>query len=249
MTIALVSSILFLFPTSTAYSQDSTGGDDWSFELAPLYLWGTSITGDMTLKGNPAEVDAGLGDIFDNLNGFFTIHFDTAWKQKVGGFADVAYGSLEASKDTPLDGTITPKLTMFISELAGFYRLNKGAHKLDFFGGIRYTDIDGKLEFSGPLGTQKGSESWVDPMFGLLWKWRFADKWAFRARGDIGGFGAGSDFAWSAAGLVDWRPWKHVGFWFGYRALYQDYKTGSDPEEFAFDATMHGPIIALNTNW
>jgi hypothetical protein len=85
-------------------------------------------------------------------------------------------------------------------------------------------------------------------MFGVLWKWKFADKWALRARGDIGGFGAGSDFAWSAAGLFDWRPWKHVGFWFGYRALYHDYKTGSGPE-FAFDATMHGPVIALNTNW
>jgi hypothetical protein len=53
--------------------------------------------------------------------------------------------------------------------------------------------------------------------------------------------------AYPPVGLVDWRPWKHVGFWFGYRALCQDYKTGSGPE-FAFDATMHGPVIALNTN-
>lgn len=246
----IIFSIVFLFSVLSVHAQDATGGKDWSFELAPLYLWGISISGDMTVKGNEAEVEADFGDIFGNLNGVFTVHFDTAWKEKWGGFVDLNYVNLEADKDTPPPGgTVTPKLTMFMSEFAGFYRLNKDAHKFDFFGGIRYTDIDGKLEFSGPLGIQKGNESWVDPMFGLRWRWKFADKWALITRGDIGGFGVGSDFAWSASGLIDWRPWKHVGFLLGYRALYADYETGSGSGKFAFDATMHGPIIGLNIFW
>ena len=246
---AVIFSIFFLFLISTAYSQDATGGKDWSFELAPLYLWGIAISGDMTIKGNEQNVEADFGDIFGNLNGVFTVHFDTAWKEKWGGWVDLNWVNLEADKNTPPGGTVTPKLTMFMSEFAGFYRLNKDAHKFDFFGGIRYTDIDGKLEFSGPLGTQKGNESWVDPMFGLRWRWKFADKWALITRGDIGGFGVGSDFAWSASGLIDWRPWKHVGFLLGYRALYQDYENGSGSEKFVYDATMHGPIIGLNITW
>ena len=247
--VAIALSIFFLLSVSSVHAQD-TAGKDWSFDLAPLYLWGISLSGDMTVKGSESNVEADFSDLFDNLNGVFTVHFDTAWKEKWGGFVDLNWVNLEASKETPPPGgTVVPKLTMFISEFAVFYRLNKDAHKFDFFGGIRYTDLDGKLEFSGPLGTKKGNESWVDPMVGLRWQWKFANKWAFITRGDIGGFGVGSDFAWSASGLIDWRPWNHVGFLLGYRALYQDFETGSGSEKFAFDATMHGPIVAINFAW
>jgi hypothetical protein len=82
---------------------------DWRFELAPLYLWGIAISGDMTVKGNESEVEADFGDIFSNLNGVFTVHFDTAWKQKWGGFVDLNYVNLEADKNTPLEGRLHRK--------------------------------------------------------------------------------------------------------------------------------------------
>ena len=63
---ALIFSIFFLFLISPAYSQDASGENDWSFDLAPLYLWGISISGDMTVKGNDSSVDADFSDIFDN---------------------------------------------------------------------------------------------------------------------------------------------------------------------------------------
>ena len=104
-------------------------------------------------------------------------------------------------------------------------------------------------EFAAPALILPGKKKWVDPMFGLRWYWKFADKWALITRGDVGGFGAGSDFAWSAGGVIDWRPWKHVGFLVGYRALYMDYEDGSGSEKFAFDATMHGPLLGVNFSW
>ena len=67
---AIIFSIVFLFLISTAYSQDATGENDWSFELAPLYLWGIAISGDMTIKGNEQNVEADFSDIFGNLNGY-----------------------------------------------------------------------------------------------------------------------------------------------------------------------------------
>lgn len=65
-----------------------------------------------------------------------------------------------------------------------------------------------------------GSKDWVDPIIGLRWLWGFSDRWSLKLRGDIGGFGVGSDFAWQAAGLIDWQPFKYVSFIGGYRALY-----------------------------
>jgi len=92
-------------------------------------------------------------------------------------------------------------------------------------------------------------KDWIDPYVGLRWKWNFADKWATRLRGDVGGFGIGSTITWNAVGLLDYKPWQHVGFFGGYRVLYQDYSTGSGSHRFSYDAYMHGPVLGLNISW
>jgi len=69
------------------------------------------------------------------------------------------------------------------------------------------------------------------------------------ALGDIGGFGAGSEFTWQAAGMVGYRFGlfgdDNARVLAGYRALYQDYKSGSGSNEFKWDMTLHGPVLAL----
>ena len=108
-------------------------------------------------------------------------------------------------------------------------------------------DVD--LDLPGPLSDVDQRKDWVDPYFGLLWQWKIAEKWGTRLRGDIGGFGIGSDLTWNLVGLVDFKPWKHVSLFGGYRVLYQDYSTGSGTSKFAYDATMHGPALGLNITW
>jgi hypothetical protein len=68
-------------------------------------------------------------------------------------------------------------------------------------------------------------------------------------RGDIGGFGAGSDFSWQALGLLDWQPWQHVSISAGIRALGVDYETGSGLDRFVYDATTWGPLFWVNLKW
>ena len=77
-TFAIIFSIVLLFPVLSVQAQDTAGGKDWSFDLAPLYLWGISLSGDMTIKGVESDVNSDFSDIFSNLNGVFTVHFDTA---------------------------------------------------------------------------------------------------------------------------------------------------------------------------
>ncbi len=67
-------------------------------------------------------------------------------------------------------------------------------------------------------------------------------------RGDIGGFGVGSDFAWNVAGLLfyDFDLFgKDASVIAGYRALYQDFEDGSGANKFAYDVTTHGPILGM----
>ena len=226
----------------TAYAEDPSSNSNWEFNLAPMYLWAVSIDGDQTVKGVDVDLDVPFSDIFDNLNGALTFHFEGLHKQRWGFFSDLNYIVLEMD-----DGATDIDFTEILFELAGFYRFTDGAHLIDGFGGLRYSSMEVDLDSPGPNVDQ--GKDWVDPYLGLRWQWKFAEKWGTDLRGDIGGFGIGSDITWNLVGLVNFKPWKHVGLFGGYRALYQDYSTGSGKNEFKFDATMHGPVLGLNIAW
>ena len=88
-------------------------------------------------------------------------------------------------------------------------------------------------------------------MVGGRWIWGFADDWSFIARGDIGGFQVGYNFAWQTAGIIEWQPFKYASLIAGYRAVGMDYEDGNkkSPNYFNFDATIHGPVIGVNFKW
>ena len=66
-----------------------------AFLIAPL---DGIASGDMTIKGVESDVNSDFSDILSNLNGAFTVHFDTAWNQKRGGVDLISIRS--ASADT-----------------------------------------------------------------------------------------------------------------------------------------------------
>ena len=226
------------------YAEESDSNGDWDFSFAPMYLWAVSIDGDQTVKGIKVDLDVPFSDIFDNLNGALTFHFEGLHKQRWGFFSDLNYINLEMD-----DGPVDIDFTEILFELAGFYRITEGAHAIDGLGGLRYSSMEVDLNLPFPLPGVDQRKDWVDPYLGLRWQWKFAEKWGSRLRGDIGGFGIGSDITYNLVGLIDFKPWKHVGLFGGYRVLYQDYSTGSGKNKFAFDATMHGPALGLNITW
>ena len=227
-----------------AYGEESNSNSDWEFNLAPMYLWAVSIDGDQTVKGVDVDLDVPFSEIFDKLKGALTFHFEGLYKQRWGFFSDLNYIVLEMD-----DGPVDIDFTEILFELAGFYRFTDGAHAIDGFGGLRYSSMDVDLDLPSPLPNVDQGKDWVDPYLGLRWQWKFAEKWGTDLRGDIGGFGIGSDITWNLVGMVDFKPWKHVGLFGGYRALYQDYSTGSGSNKFEFDATMHGPLLGLDITW
>jgi hypothetical protein len=61
--------------------------------------------------------------------------------------------------------------------------------------------------------------------------------------GDIGGFGAGSDFAWQLYPLIGADVSKHVTIGGGYRVLSMDYTTGNEGEQFKYDVVTQAIVI------
>jgi len=105
-----------------AYGEESTSNKDWEFSLAPMYLWALAMDGDVTVKGNKADLDVSFSDIWDNLNGALTFHFEGVHKQRWGFFTDLNYIVLNPEESTPL-GDIKIDFTEILFELAGFYRI------------------------------------------------------------------------------------------------------------------------------
>jgi hypothetical protein len=74
---------------------------------------------------------------------------------------------------------------------------------------------------------------------------KLGERWRFTLQGDIGGFGAGSDFAWHLFPVVEAAVGKRASLAFGYRVLGMDYETGSGSEFFKYDVITGGPIIGM----
>ncbi len=116
--------------------------------------------------------------------------------------------------------------------------------------GGRYTRLNPELEITGgPIAVSGGkTQDWVDPIVGGRVFLDLADNLTLVFRGDVGGFGVGSDFTWNVAGLLlyDFDLFgRDASFVAGYRVLDQDFEDGSGANKFAYEITTHGPVFGL----
>jgi hypothetical protein len=233
-----------LVPT-VAQSQEQK---NWEFELAPLYLWAININGDLGIRGRTANASIEFNDIWDNLQGVFTARFNMLYKEKFGLLIDYNYLDLGKEKASGV-GNIEASFTSQILHLGATYRFLQGTHTWDALAGIRYIYLDSSIDLNNAGVRLSGDQDWVDPIVGARYSLAFADKWALRLYGDIGGFGVSSDFSWQGLALIDFQPWRNVAIVAGYRAIYADYETGGVNDRFVYDATVHGPVVGIDIRW
>ena len=247
--ILLLITFILMFCSSMVSAGDTPGTSDWEFNLAPFYLWGINIDGDLTAGPVTAPVEVPFEDVFDSIEAAFIVHFETVYKAQWGFLVDVNYIMHVPIMTLPMGISQNVDLNMTVAEFSGFYRLQRDAHTFDIIAGLRYIEVENTVSVVGGQTLLDGSKDWLDPLIGARWLWGFSDGWSLIARGDIGGFGIGSEFSWQAVGLVEWQPWKYASFIAGYRALGEDYEDGSGKDYFNFDATIHGPVIGINFKW
>lgn len=234
--------ITVVFSPVSSFSQEE---NDWDFAIAPLYLWAVNINGESGVRGQTAETNIKFGDLYDSLQGVFTLRLNAVYRQKFGLVFD--YNYLDLGNETQTDVvSLETNFKAQIINLAGTYRFLGERHTLDSVAGIRYTDLDLGVDFIGSGSGLEENKSWVDPIVGARYAYQMNDRWALRFHGDIGGFGVASNFTWQGLGLIDFQPWKHVAFVGGYRAIGTDYESGSGSDKFTYDVIVHGPVLGLD---
>ncbi len=224
--------------------------EGWKVELAP-YMWMINVSGDVTIKGYPTSTSMNFHDIWDSLDFAGEVHLEV-WKGRWALFFDPTY--LKTTQGANLESVpVTVKSEVAMVEFGGIYRLidnhldqsSKRIVALELLAGGRYNSLKGTLEL--PTGHQpEARQEWVDPFAGGRVRWDFLPGLELILRSDIGGFGLGSKVAWNSSLLLQYKPTDWLGLVVGYRYLYMDYEDGSGHDEFKYDVTLQGPIVALH---
>jgi len=184
-----------------------------------------------------------------------------------GGFSKTFHRGVATAT---FGGNVSVDYQLAIVEAGGAYAIwSRGSQgssstAFDLLGGARYwhqdvdvsADLTGTVAISGPENltlsgsraiAKSGSVDWVDPFVGARLRRQLAPGQEFVLRGDVGGFGVGSEFSWQAIasynsplGEIHGIP---VDGYVGFRALAADYSQGSGKTKFEWDNVIYGPVI------
>ena len=140
-----------------------------------------------------------------------------------------------------------------IWEAAGLYRINSFL-EVGAGGRLNYLGVDiAVTRQTIPSGTETitrdQSKTFYDPILITRLATDINDKWLFQFRGDLGGFGVGSDFTWQLQGYAGYRFSKLFQLTGGYRIISIDYNKETDGEQFVFDVNEFGPVVRLGFNF
>ena len=248
--------LLSLFSTDLRAQKDETsaaGKDQWSFLIEPYMLF-PNMKGSVGLGVLPdAPIDANTNDIFGNLKMGFMLNLEASNDTWAVG-SDFIYMNLSRGVESGIlidSGDISAK--QFAWEIMGLRRITPWLEV--GLGGILNSinaGVDLNLNAIGGGTTPQSrslTKTWFDPMIITRIRNRAGEKFIYQFRGEIGGFGIGSDFAWQIQAYAGYRFSKLFHVTGGYRIISLDYTSGSGQDRFMYDVDTSGPVIRLGFNF
>jgi len=236
--------LAFFVLSVVAFGAPAAEAGDTKHTVA-VYFIGAGMDGTAAIGDLEADVNVGFSDIMEDLE-FGAM---AAYRVDLGKWAvttDAIYMGLGATKDGSRGlARADVDFSQTMLEVDGVY---KKTDRFEVLFGLRYNELDAELVVTSDLGNVRSAEdskSWVDPLVGVRWIQPIGKQWAFVGRADVGGFGVGSDFAWQALAMFDWRFSERFGVLFGFRALDCDYEDGEGSERFVYDVLTAGPVAGM----
>jgi hypothetical protein len=238
--------------TCSIFAAEAAEGD-WQHTVV-IYGMGAAIDGDAQIGDLKVPVEVSISELFESLemgamaayradNGTWSVTVDATF-MGLGGSSKTERGLVKGNMDmdqTTLMGTVGRRWT----------------ESLEFLFSLAYMDLstDLKLATTNPITdvvtTRSASRdaSWIDPLLGLQYVVPVADDWQFTLRGDIGGFGIGSDLTWQVLTGFRWQASETVGAVVGYRLIAFDYEDGKGQNYQRYDLLEQGPLAGVTISF
>ena len=264
---AMLLLLLLTLAPPAARAQDESGTTPWSIEVAP-YLWLSEVQGTIGVRDTTAHLDVTFDKLFDLMGngelfaggGHAEVRHD-----RFSFFLDAFGGTARPTSDVTVgrevqrSGTADVTVNWSFFEFGPSYRLLRwptdGPGRpitIDALVGGRLMYFYQSLTLRGELGNfnrfASASSTWVDPFVGGRFAVPIWDQLDVVFRADIGGFGAGSELAWSLlAGFQYILPWQPGGGQTSIVAVYKalDFDHESDDGTVRASANISGPGLGL----
>ncbi len=246
----------------------------WTVSFTP-YGWVTWLDGDQTVRGRTVSVQVDPIELIEDLNRVPFMGYGEARKGPFAFYGDLVYASIGLGGDSvrtrsnhPLiNGTVSASVgldyKLTIAEAGAVYQVMGGQTSFDVLAGARYWHQEADIDFAlsatldvsdlvvsrGVAISRSGSVDWVDPVVGARIRHQIAPGQELMLRGDVGGFGAGSQFSWNILAAYNFEICASDGVTYsgvlGYRLLDVDYEQGSGRTRYEYDMLQHGPLSGL----
>lgn len=250
--ISFISILMCGLAITPGFAQDmKDSGAKWNFLIEP-YVMFPFMNGDVGVGTLPnVTVDANVGDIFSNLKMGAMLYAEAHTEDWVIS-SDIIYMNLKQDvvrEREIIEGSVQAKQLAW--ELGG---LRTVLPWLDLGMGLRLNSLSTEVNLTinkpneATNRNKKVSETWVDPILIARIKNASNEKIQYQFRGDIGGFGIGSDFAFQLQAYIGYRFSELFQLSAGYRIISMDYEKGSDENRFMYDVDTSGPVLRFGFN-
>ena len=211
--------------------------DAWKFELVP-YLWVASLQGNTRAGDAESPVDPGYSLFtLENLQGAFMV----ALRVRRGHWSwqlDTLYVDYQ---DDFSRGPLRSEIGVSggFLEMAAGYRPNTDGN-LEWLAGLRNVSFTSEVNLTpGPRG--KVEKTWLDPFVGLSYRYPISQRWALRARADLGGMNPSARVSFNGVLAVEYGFSDRVQALAGYRYLELDFRDNG----YLLDISASGFAIGL----
>ena len=124
---------------ASVQAADNPDQDNWQFNLAPFYLWGINLEGDLSVGTNKIPgnvpltkpVNVPFEDLVANLEAVFIVHFEGMHKSNFGFLVDVDYVKIGNDFSNSQGIGLDVDFEVTIAEVAGLYRVKQSNHNFD----------------------------------------------------------------------------------------------------------------------
>lgn len=260
---AIVASVLLVLASvSFAGAADTTADpaaadDAWHVSFVP-YLWITEVQGNVRIGELTAPIDVGFDKVFDLMgNGDLIggMGYLEARRGRLVLFTD-ATGSVVRTRQSVPVGKADLAADFATLEFGLGWRVYEGydAITVDALAGGRYNYLYNSIDVTTDSGVsgpgRNATVDFVDPFVGGRFAVELVDGLSVLFRGDIGGFGAGSQLAWSLLGGFRYEtPWSlgpaRLDAFAAYKVYDFDYDSGSGSATRSIAEQYRGPALGL----
>ncbi|MFO1088427.1 MAG: hypothetical protein U1E46_02465 [Hyphomicrobiales bacterium] len=252
--VSLAAALITVALSSQAFAADLPppvpAAPEWQGSIS-IYGWLANVDGKFGVNGyGPVDINTSdsSSSVLADLQGVFMSSGELRY-QNFGVFGDFIYVDL-GQTDTSARGyaNATANVSTIIGTAALTYAVvDTPTVTLEALAGARVWSVDGSLDLGlDILGANRSVSTgdtitWVDPLIGARGRYALSESWFLTGAAAIGGFGAGSEFMWDAAGTVGYAFTKNFAFQLGFRGLGVNYDRNGD----VIDVTAWGPLAGL----